>query len=189
MESTHPFETSVKLIKFFLWSRVSSALAHYSTKPLTTGPDFDPLVLLIALSGDEHPNPGPSKCPCLVCFKNVASIGTSFPCTKYSQCVHSRCSGLRNVVGYRIANGWICTTCGTPPQPRAPSSLHSRSHASTLSDNALNIFSGCQWHRQQTDGTQHLPGGAQHQSGGRSRIQAHGTIQKSQHLELHPSTT
>ena len=44
-----------------------------------------------------------------------------------------------------------------------------------------------QWHRQQTDGT-HLPRGAQRQSGGHSRVQAHGTIEKSQHPELHPST-
>ena len=45
-----------------------------------------------------------------------------------------------------------------------------------------------QWHRQQTDGTKHLPRGAQRQSGGHSGVQDHGTIEKS-HPELHPSTT
>ena len=39
------------------------------------------------------------------------------------------------------------------------------------------------------DGTKHLPRGAQRQSGGHSGVQAHGKIEKSQHLELHPSTT
>ena len=46
-----------------------------------------------------------------------------------------------------------------------------------------------QWHRQQTDGTKHLPQGAQRQSGGNSGVQAHGKIEKPQHPELHPSTT
>ena len=52
----------------------------------------------------------------------------------------SRCSGLRNVADYHRANGWICTTFGTPPQPRAPSPLPSPAHNSTMSDKALNIF-------------------------------------------------
>ena len=47
---------------------------------------------------------------------------------------------------------------------------------------------GRQWNRKQTDGTKHLPRGAQHQSGGHSGVQAHGTIEKSHHPELHPST-
>ena len=46
-----------------------------------------------------------------------------------------------------------------------------------------------QWHRQQTDGTQRLPGCTQRQSGWYSRVQTHCTIAKSQHPELHPSTT
>ena len=46
-----------------------------------------------------------------------------------------------------------------------------------------------QWHQQQTDGNMHLPRGAQRQSGGHSGVQAHDKIEKSQHPELHPSTT
>ena len=38
----------------------AAMLTHYSTEPLTTGPDYDPLLLLLALAGDVHPNPGPS---------------------------------------------------------------------------------------------------------------------------------
>ena len=46
-----------------------------------------------------------------------------------------------------------------------------------------------QWYRKQTDGTKHLPRGAQRQSGGHSGVQAHGKIEKSKHPEVHPSTT
>ena len=59
----------------------AATLTHYSTEPLTTGPDYEPLLLLLALDGDVHPNPGPSRYPCLVCFKNVTSQGTSYLCT------------------------------------------------------------------------------------------------------------
>ena len=34
-----------------------ATLTHYSTEQLTTGSDFDPLLLLLALAGDVHPNP------------------------------------------------------------------------------------------------------------------------------------
>ena len=47
-----------------------ATLTHYSTEPLTTRPNYDPLLLLLALAGDVHPNPGPSRYPCSVCFKN-----------------------------------------------------------------------------------------------------------------------
>ena len=56
----------------------AATLTHYSTEPLTTGPDYDPLLLLLALAGDVHPNPGPSRYPCSVFFKNVTSQGRSY---------------------------------------------------------------------------------------------------------------
>ena len=117
----HPGPSSSRS-SFFMESSQSCAatLTHYSTEPLTTGPDYDPLLLLLALAGDVHPNPGPSRFPCSVCFKNVTSQGTSYLCTRCSHWVHSRCSGLRNAADYRKANGWICTACMTPPQSRAP---------------------------------------------------------------------
>ena len=89
----------------------AATLTHYSTEPLITGPDYDPLLLLLALAGDVHPNLGPSRYHCSVCFKNVTSQGTSYLCTRCSHWVHSRCSGLRNAADYRKANGWICTVC------------------------------------------------------------------------------
>ena len=51
----------------------AATLTHFSTEPLTTGPDYDPLLLLLALAGDVHPNPGPSTYHCSVCFRNVTS--------------------------------------------------------------------------------------------------------------------
>ena len=82
----------------------AAALTHYSTEPLTTGPNYDPPLLLLALAGDVHPNPGPSRYPCSVCFKNVTSHGTSYLCTRCSHWVHSRCffETLRIIV-----NQWL----------------------------------------------------------------------------------
>ena len=120
----------------------AAMLTHYSTEPLTPGPDYDPLPLLLALAGDVHPNPGPSRYPCSVCFKNVTSQGTSYLCTRCSHWVHSRCSGLRNAADYRKANGWICTACVTPPQSRAPPPPPTPAHMPTISDKTFNIL---QW--------------------------------------------
>ena len=58
-----------------------ATLTHYSTEPLTTGLDYDPLFLLLALVGDVHPNPGLPRYPCSVCFKCVtSSIAQSVAC-------------------------------------------------------------------------------------------------------------
>ena len=101
LESTHPSRT---VVKFFMESSQSCAatLTHYSTEPLTTGPDYDPLLRLLALASDVHPNPEPPRYPCSVCFKKVTSQGTSYLCTRCSHWVHSRCSGLRNVADYHV---------------------------------------------------------------------------------------
>ena len=32
----------------------AATLTHYSTEPLTTGPNYNPLLLLLALAGDVH---------------------------------------------------------------------------------------------------------------------------------------
>ena len=63
LESTHPSRTVVKSIEVFMESSqlYASTLTHYSTEPLTTRPDYDPLLLLLAPASDVHPNPGPSK--------------------------------------------------------------------------------------------------------------------------------
>ena len=167
----------------------AATITHYSTGLLTTGPDYDPLLRLLSIAGDVHPNPGPPRYPCSVCFKNVTSQGTSYRCTSYSHWVNSRCSGLRNVADYHRANGWICTACMTPPpQPRTHSPpppspvLHVRQYVQHTTVER-------QWHRQQTDGTKHLPRGAQRQGAGHLGVQAHGKLEKSQYSELHSSTT
>ena len=114
----------------FLWSRVSRAtLTHYSTEPRTR---LRPTTSAVS----------PSRYPCLLCFKNVTSQGTSNLCTRCSHWVHSRCSGLRNAADYRKANGWICTACMTPSQPRAPSQPPRPAHTPTMSDKTFNIL---QW--------------------------------------------
>ena len=97
---------------------------------------------MLVLAGDGHPNPGPPRYPCSVCFKNVTSQGTSYMCTRCTHWVHSRCSGLRNVADYRRANGRICSTCRTPPQPRAHSPPPSPAHTPTMPDKTFNIL---QW--------------------------------------------
>ena len=162
----------------------AATLTHYSTDLQTTGPHYNPLLLLLALASDVHPNPGPSQYPCSVCF---TSQGTSYLCTRCSNWAHSRCSGLRNTADYHKANGWIFTTCMRPPQPRAPSQPPSPAHH--VRQDVQHTTVERQWYLQQTDGTNHLPRGAQHQSGGHSGVQAHGKIKKSKHPELHPSTT
>ena len=105
----HPGPSSIEVF-YGVEQLYAATLTHYSTEPLTTGPDYDPLLLLLALAGDVHPNPGSSRYPCSVCFKNVTSQGTSYLCTRCSHWVHSRCSGLRNTADYRKADGWICIT-------------------------------------------------------------------------------
>ena len=55
---------------FFMESNQSYA----ATEPLTTGPDYDPLLLLLSLAGDMHPNPAPPRYPCsgvVVCHDQV----------------------------------------------------------------------------------------------------------------------
>ena len=134
-ESTHPSRTVVKSIEVFTSQLYAATLTHYSTEP-----NYDPLLLLLALAGDVHPNPGTSRYPCSVCFKNVSSQGTSYLCTRCSHWVHSRCSGLRNTADYRKANGWICTACMT--RPRALTPPPSPTHTPTILDKSFNIL---QW--------------------------------------------
>ena len=108
--------------------------SHYSTELLTTGPNYDPLLLLLALASDVHLDR--QGTPARSASKNVTSQGTSYLCT--------RCSALRNAADYRKANGWICTACMTPPHghahlPPPPSPTHT---PPTMSDKSFNIL---QW--------------------------------------------
>ena len=129
---------------------------------------------MLALAGDAHPNPGPSRYPCSVCFKNVTSQGTSYLCTRWSHWVHTICSGLRNVEDYHRANGWICTACMIPPQPRAPSPPHSTAHTPSMLDKTINILQ-CNANgigNKRTELYKHLPRGALRKIGGHSELPA-----------------
>ena len=164
----------------------AATLTHYSTEPLTTGPDYDPLLLLLAVmctrTHDRQGNP-------------ARSASRTSPAKVPANCVqdartfkkHSRCSGLRNIADYRRVNGWICTACRTQPQPRAPAPPLSPAHH--VRQYIQHTTMERQWNRKQTDGTKHHTRGAQRQMGGHSGVHAHGTINKSQHPELHPTTT
>ena len=79
----------------------AAKLTHYSSKPQRPS-DSSRSWQRILLSGDVHPNPGPTtKYPCPVCARNVTSRGVSYLCNLCSGWVHSKCSGLQNAAEYR----------------------------------------------------------------------------------------
>ena len=51
------------------------------------------ILLLLLMSGNVHPNPGPIF-PCFVCAGNGTWRGKSLQCCTYSKWVHRRCSHL-----------------------------------------------------------------------------------------------
>ena len=119
----HPGPSSSRS-SFFMESSQSYAatLTNYSNESLTTGPDYDPLLLLLALAGNVHPNPGPSRYPCSVCFKNVTGQGTSYLCTR---CSHGYIQDVLVFETLRIIVQPMAGSVPPPPQPRAPSPLPS----------------------------------------------------------------
>ena len=122
----------------FLWSRVSRTLTHYSTEPLTNGPDYDPLLLRLALAGDVHPNPGPSRYPYSACFKNVTSQGTS------ATCVHdSRIGYIQDVLVFETLRIIVEPMDGSVPHvSRQHRHLHHHLVPPMMSDKTFNII---QW--------------------------------------------
>ena len=93
----------------------AAKLTHYSSKPQQTS-DSSRSWQRILLSGDVHPNPGPTtKYPCPVCARNVTSRGVSYLCNRCSGWVHSKCSGLQNAAEYRRTKDWVCSSCNSPP--------------------------------------------------------------------------
>ena len=72
--ATHPFKPFA-----------AAQLTHYASKPQRPS-NSSRSWQHILLSGDVHPNPGPTtKYPCPVCARNVTSRGVSYLC--------NRCSG------------------------------------------------------------------------------------------------
>ena len=86
---------------------------HYSSHP--------PLILifmLLLISGDIHPNPGPID-PCSVCSCRVIWGNRLVQCTNCSLWVHFSCSGLSPADFYKISLGhsWTCPMCPSSSQP------------------------------------------------------------------------
>ena len=93
----------------------AAKLTHYSSKPKRPS-DYSRSWQRILLSGDVHPNPGPTtKYPCPVCARNVTSRGVSYLCNRCSGWVHSKCSGLQNAAEYRRTKDWVCSSCNSSP--------------------------------------------------------------------------
>ena len=82
------------------------------------------IVLLLLMSGNVHPNPGPIF-PCSVCAGNVTWRGKSVQCCACSKWVHLRCSqlSLSNFRALGSSHSWSCPPCRntvTLPPPRTP---------------------------------------------------------------------
>ena len=96
-------------------------LTHHSLKPQQPSGSSRSW-LCILLSGDVHPNPGPTtKYSCPVCARNVTGRGVSYLCNRFSGWVHSKCSGLQNAAEYRQIKDWVCSSCSPPhtlPKPQ-----------------------------------------------------------------------
>ena len=92
-----------------------------TTKSLRRRPDRT-LFMLLHMSGDVHPNPGPTtKYPSPVGARNVTSRGVSYQCSICSGWVHAKYSGLLNAGQYRRSTDWACGPCSTPPPtPSSP---------------------------------------------------------------------
>ena len=78
--AAHSFFKIGRMFSLSLFSCLSLARLHL-------------LILLLLMSGNVHPSPGPIF-PCSVCAGNVTSRGKSVQCCTYSKWIHLRCSLL-----------------------------------------------------------------------------------------------
>ena len=85
--------------------------------------------MLLLISGDIHPNPGPID-PCSVCSRRVTWGNRSIQCTGCSLWVHLSCSGLSPADFRKISPGhsWTC-----PMSPSSSQPLPSLSHSNPVS--------------------------------------------------------
>ena len=92
-----------------------------TAKPLRRRPDRT-LLLLLQMSGDVHPIPGPAtKYTCPVCAGNSTSRGVRYQWNRCSGWVHAKCSGLLNAAQYRRSSDWAWDHCSkSPPPPPTP---------------------------------------------------------------------
>ena len=70
------------------------------------------LILLLLMSSNVHPNPGPIF-PCSVCAGNVTWWGKSVQCCTCSKWVHLKCSklSLSNFRALGSSHSWSCPPC------------------------------------------------------------------------------
>ena len=89
------------------------------------------LLLLLLMSGNVHPNPGPVF-PCSVCAGNVTWRGKSVQCCACSKWVHLRCSqlSLSNFRALGSSHSQSCPPCCNTVTP--PSSDSSDTYTSTV---------------------------------------------------------
>ena len=95
---------------------------HYPSKPQRPS-NSSRSWLRILLSGDVHPNHGPTtKYPCPVCARNATGRGVSYLCNRCSGWAHSKCSGLQDAAEYIRIKDVVCSSCSSSrtllkPQP------------------------------------------------------------------------
>ena len=92
-----------------------------------------PISMLLLISGDIHPNPGPIDL-CSVLSRRVTWGNRSIQCTNCSLWVHLSCSGLSPADFRKISLGhsWTCPMCPSSSQP-LPSLSHSNPISSSFS--------------------------------------------------------
>ena len=81
------------------------------------------ILLLLLMSGNVHPNPGPIF-PCSVCAGNVTWRGKSVQCCTCSKWVNLRCSQL-SLSKFRVlgsSHSWSCFPCRNTVTPFSDSS-------------------------------------------------------------------
>ena len=80
-------------------------------------------LLILLMSGNVHPNPGPIS-PCSVCTGNVTWRGKSVQCCACSKWVHLRCSQLSSSKFRALgsSHSWSCPHCRNTVTPSSDSS-------------------------------------------------------------------
>lgn len=101
------------------YSRAGSLKGYANRPTMSVSVKEKTLVtLLLILSGDCHPNPGPIKHPCGLCDKPVAKNHRAVLCNTCSKWSHIKCSGisLEEYKKLQISNAtekWYCSSCLT----------------------------------------------------------------------------
>ena len=116
---------------FSTFFRITLLSPSFHSKPLhySSHPPLILIFMLLLISGDIHPNPGPID-PCSVCSRRVTWGNRSVQCTNCSLWVHLPCSGLSPADFRKISPGhsWTCPMCPSSSQP-----LPSLSHPNPVS--------------------------------------------------------